>query len=122
MARKTSSSIVASITAALEAAGDAGATYTDLQRDCSLSQMTVRRFCRIGVDTGEYVAQIEHYATGVMGTRRLRIWLKRFAPASAIAASSIARPSREVAYMPKVCGAFDRPYVSLLETTYRDAR
>ena len=78
MARKTSQNITAAIDRALQDVAHKGTTYLQLQADCDLSQMTVRRFCRIGLADGRYVMQLEKHDAGVIGTRRLRSWRSRY--------------------------------------------
>jgi hypothetical protein len=119
MARKTKESITAALHRALQEVATKGATYLELQANCDLSQMTVRRFCRIGVESGEYIATLEDHATGVMGTRRLRIWLAEHAPEQAKRAQAIKHKSREVAYKPRLTSAFDRNYVSVMDSVCR---
>jgi hypothetical protein len=119
MARKTSQSITAAIDRALQDVAHQGTTYLELQATCDLSQMTVRRFCRIGLADGRYVMQLEKHDAGVIGTRRLRIWAAEFAPEQAKRAAALKNPSREVAYRPRLTSAFDPGYVSVMDSVCR---
>jgi hypothetical protein len=119
MARKTAQTITAAIHAALQEVAEKGTTYLELQANCDLSQMTVRRFCRIGVQMGSLVMQLEKHDAGVIGTKRLRIWLAEHAPEQAKRAAAAKNPSREVAYTPRLTSAFDRNYVSVMDSVCR---
>lgn len=119
MARKTSHSITAAIDNALLEVAHKGTTYLELQATCNLSQMTVRRFSRIGAKEGRYVMQLEKHDAGVIGTRRLRIWAEAFAPEQAKRAAALKNPSREVAYRPRLTSAFDPGYVSVMDSVCR---